>query len=374
MKKYFTITLLLILSLAIQAQQLIDRDATKETKALYKNLKMLSQKGFLFGHHEDDAYGVGWSALPGRSDVKDIVGSYPAVHGWDLGKIEYNAANNIDGVDFAKQLQWIEAVYKRGGVNTISWHVDNPLTKKDAWDKTPAVKSILPGGINHDYFVKQLDNVAEFLNKCQSSSTKIPMIFRPWHEHNGDWFWWGKGNCSEEDFVQLWKFTVTYLRDVKKLHHLIYAFSPDRSRMDLTNAENSYYYAYPGDDYVDVIGLDDYQDVGEAKTDEEFETKKKDFVTVLSSISAIAEKKNKVAALTETGQEGVKNPTWYTDVLLNPIKSNTNIHIAYVMVWRNANTKHHYAPYSNHSSAEDFKTFYTDPYTLFESDLKGIYK
>lgn len=43
----------------------------------------------------------------------------------------------------------------------------------------------------------------------------IPVIFRPYHEHNGDWFWWGKGVNSEEDYIKLWQFTVEYLRDEK---------------------------------------------------------------------------------------------------------------------------------------------------------------
>jgi mannan endo-1,4-beta-mannosidase len=60
----------------------------------------------------------------------------------------------------------------------------------------------------------------------------------------------------------LWQFTVHYLRDTKKLHNLIYVFSPDRSRWNLDDAPVDYLYAYPGDDYVDVLGIDNYRDVG----------------------------------------------------------------------------------------------------------------
>ncbi len=366
--------LILLLSGPAVNAQLIDGNATSETVALYQNLKTISSQGYIFGHQDDDAYGVGWRAKSGRSDVKEVTGSFPGLHGWDIGKIELSHKDNLDSVNFKKMLKWIKAVYKRGGVNTISWHIDNPVSKGTSWDKTPAVKDILPGGVQHDYFLKQLDLAADFLEKCKTGSTKIPIIFRPWHEHNGDWFWWGKGNCTEAEYIQLWKFTVDYLRNTRKLHHLIYAFSPDRSRLDMSNTKESYHYGYPGDDYVDIIGLDNYMDVGASKTAEEFQTKTSNLVTVLEVITQVAGEKNKLAAMTETGQEGVVNPTWYSDVLLNPVKASSAIKLAYIMVWRNANKKHHYAPYPGHASSADFIKFYNDPHTLFESNLQNLYQ
>ena len=65
----------------VNGQEVIPADpkASKKTKALYSNLARLAQKGILFGHQDDLAYGVGWKDRPGKSDVKDVVGSYPAV-------------------------------------------------------------------------------------------------------------------------------------------------------------------------------------------------------------------------------------------------------------------------------------------------------
>src|SRR3954468_4860386 len=65
-----------------------DKNATKETINLYRNLKKLLNKGIMFGHQDDLAYGVGWKYEPGRSDIKDVTGDYPAVYGWELGRIE----------------------------------------------------------------------------------------------------------------------------------------------------------------------------------------------------------------------------------------------------------------------------------------------
>ncbi|HYF66759.1 MAG TPA: glycosyl hydrolase [Ohtaekwangia sp.] len=356
------------------AQNLIDKKATQETKSLYNNLFKISDKGFMFGHQDGDAYGVGWNAEPGRSDVKEVCGDYPAVHGWDIGRIEIKQPYNLDSVDFDKMVGWIQANYKRGGINTVSWHVDNPVTKKDSWDTTSAVKHILPGGELHLYFVGQLDLLADFLKRCKSGKTYIPIIFRPYHEHNGNWFWWGKGNVSESDYIKLWKFTIDYLRNEKQLHHLIYAFSPDRSRLNMDLLSSSYQYGYPGDDYVDLLGLDNYMDVGVKWNTKTTQQQREDFVKSLKAVSDLAKEKNKVAAITETGLESITNPAWFTEVILNPLKQNRDIKIAYVMVWRNDRPNHSYAPYPGHPAADDFKKFFNDERTVFESDLKDVYK
>jgi mannan endo-1,4-beta-mannosidase len=97
-------------------------------------------------------------------------------------------------------------------------------------------------------------------------------------------------------------------------------------------------------------------------------------VKVLTIVSQLAKEKNKVAALTETGLEGVTNPAWFTEAVLNPIKKNPEIQMSYLLVWRNATEKHHYAPYPGHASVADFMKFYDDPYTFFESDIRNIYQ
>jgi mannan endo-1,4-beta-mannosidase len=95
----------------------------------------------------------------------------------------------------------------------------------------------------------------------------------------------------------------------------------------------------------------------------------------LKIVSDFAAKNNKLAAFTETGLESISNPSWWTDVLLKALQTE-KLNLCYVLVWRN-DTKsptHFYAPYPGHSSASDFIKFYEDPYTLFEKDLKNIYK
>jgi mannan endo-1,4-beta-mannosidase len=352
------------------AQQLVDKKATAETRALFRNLQRIPEHGYLFGHQDTDAYGVTWKAEQSRSDVKDVTGDFPALHGWDLGKI--GRPLNIDSVDFEKMLGWMKAAYKRGAVNTISWHLDNPLTGESTWSKGDAAKESLPGGKAHTKYLEHLNHLADFLAKCKSESGEmIPIIFRPLHEHNGDWFWWGKGVASEQDYINLWKFTVQFLRDQRNLHHLIYAFSPDRSRLDLKNFRTSYLYAYPGDEWVDVLGYDDYQDV--RANDQNVKKRMQDLITGMKELSGLATEKNKIAALTETGQEKIPESKFFTDFVLKALAADPSMRISYIMFWRNARKDHHYVPYKGHPAEKDFAAFYKDPRTLFESDIANMY-
>jgi len=208
---------------------------------------------------------------------------------------------------------------------------------------------------------------------------QVPVIFRPWHEHNGEWFWWGQGPSSAEDYIKLWRFTVDYLRNEKQQHNLIFAFSPDRSRMNIETIEQDYFYAYPGDDYVDVIGFDNYWDLGHPANTTPGGEQLRNFGLSLAAIGKIAQSKNKIAALTEGGSEAIANPDFWTEVILRGINtSRDSQHIAWLLVWRNAtnggyNKQHYYAPYPGHKSAEDFIRFKEDERITFEDELPPLY-
>jgi len=233
----------------LNAQECIDRLATPETKALFKNLYRLSGKKILFGHQDDPAYGVGWKYETGRSDIRDLTGEFPAVYGFDLGGIERGQDHNLDGVPFAKTRQFIREAYSRGGVITLSWHLNNPLSGGTAWDNKPgAVASILPGGEKNMLYTQWLDRVADFLGELKGSKGEsIPVVLRLFHELNGGWFWWGKNQCSPEEIRRLWQFTIHYLKDQKKIHHLLFAFNTDRFSSAAEWMER-----YPGDEWIDI--------------------------------------------------------------------------------------------------------------------------
>jgi mannan endo-1,4-beta-mannosidase len=305
-----------------------DKNATKETISLYRNLKKLAEKGFMFGHQDDLAYGVEWRYKDGRSDVQEVTGDYPAVYGWELGGLERpNGENNLDGVPFKKMKQFIKQGYERGGVITISWHADSPLgATKGAWDTTHGtVASILPGGANHALYKSWLDRIAGFIGSLKGSKGEaIPVLFRPFHEFTGNWFWWGRNTCTDFEFVTLWRFTVFYLQQEKKLHNLLFVYNTS----DNWKTKEEFLQRYPGDDVVDVLSFDTYQYDDPQKNDWFV----KNTNNLLTMLDEIAKEKNKLFAIAETGYEAVPYSSWWTDTLLKAIGDNK---ISYVMVWRN---------------------------------------
>lgn len=349
----------------------VDRQATKETINLYNNLKKLVKKGIMFGHQDDVAYGVGWKYEPERSDIKDVTGDYPAVYGFDLGHLELDGPTNLDSVPFNRMKDLIRAAYERGGVITLSWHLNNPLTGKTAWDPAPGtVKSILSGGDKNDKYQVWLSNVAEFVLDLKGSKGEyIPIIFRPFHELNGSWFWWGKNNCTPEELSQLWKFTVSYLRDTKKVHNLLYAYNTDRFA-----TKEEYLERYPGNEWVDVIGFDIYQRGNGDQANAQFIT---DISRMLTDLEAIAAERNKIPALTEFGYSAIPDKSWWTNVFWKGIQSHK---ISYALAWRNAgfrnNKAEYYVPYKDEASAGDFVKFYNESRTLFQKDVtkEKLYK
>ncbi|MEN2416468.1 glycoside hydrolase family 26 protein [Flavobacterium mesophilum] len=348
----------------------IDKNATKETKILYQNLKLISKKHILFGHQHALEYGHGWKNESNKSDVKSVTGSHPAVVGVDFSDFSGRPKEVIEKAKESLRKNVVDT-YERGGITTVSWHFNNPVSENGFYWKdsvsVPAMSLIKVGGSNHEQYKEILKTIADFAHSVKAKDgTLAPMIFRPFHEFDGDWFWWGKKYTSREDFIAVWQFTVSYLRDTLGVHNFIYAFSPDVR----FNSEAEYLERYPGDDYVDMFGMDDYADFGrDGKYNLEAGVKR------LKIISELAIKKQKLAAFTETGLESVPNEKWWTEVLLKTLKSE-HLELAYVLVWRNDSTSptHYYAPFPGQVSAPDFVKFYNDPFTLFEKDLKSIYK
>lgn len=340
-----------------------DKKATKETSNLYRNLKKLISKGFMFGHQDDLAYGVNWKYKNGRSDIKDVTDDYPAVYGWELGNLEIDWPMNLDSVPFGKMQQLIRKGYDRGGVITISWHLNNPLTGKTAWDPADGtLASILPGGTKHDLYITWLDKVAFFMNGLKGSKGEyIPVIFRPFHELNGNWFWWGGKNCTPVDFKKLWQFTISYLRDKKNIHHLLYAYNTDRF-----SSREEYLEKYPGNEWVDIMGFDIYQRNSSNKKFIE------DIGQMLTTLESMANENNKVPALTEFGGN-LSDSNWWTNTFLKGI---ANHKISYVLGWRNAGKKasgefEFYVPYKGQTTETDFIKFYKLPQTIFGKDIAG---
>lgn len=344
----------------------IDTDATKETVELYNRLFDLMDKGIMVGHQDALAYGHDWYKEFGRSDMKDVTGDYPAVIGWELGHVEIGAEYNLDSIYFSDMKQYIKETYKRGGITTVSWHGDNIVTGNTAWDcaQDSVVRSILPHGSNHVKYLTWLDRVADFfLDLKDDDENYIPVVFRMYHEHTGAWFWWGSAQCTPEEYKHLWIMTVNYLRDNKKAHNLLYAYSPS----DNTKDEAEFLERYPGDNYVDIIGYDCYAAGSDSMSVAGYKITMDRNLDIITSYAA---KANKLPIIGETGMESIPYSTYFTETVYPVINK---YKIGWVLFWRNAWEKdkpqHFYAPYAGHSSADDFKVFVGKDNILMNADI-----
>lgn len=371
MKYTLSIVLLFIsLSSTVYAADvmLVDKQASRKTVALFRNLKKLQDEGkVLFGHQSATEYGRTWSGDKDRSDVKDITGSHPAVIGLDFMSL---CTREAKGFDKAKEslVTLVVDTYNRGGVSTFAWHAPNPANDGSFYWKDNPVKvvpDIIPGGKLHEKYKQYLEAIADVVMDFKDADGEvIPVIFRPFHEYDGDWFWWGKGHCTKKEFITLWRFTVEYLRDQLGVHNFIYAFSPDCK----FKTEKQFLDYYPGDEYVDMLGMDNYWDFRpDGANNPQLAAKK------LKIVSDVAARKGKLAALTETGLEGIPQTDWFTATLLPVLQS---VKVCYVLVWRNAtdNPTHYYAPDKGHLAEEDFKKFCEKDNVLLENELPDIYK
>ncbi|HEU4902950.1 MAG TPA: glycosyl hydrolase, partial [Flavisolibacter sp.] len=106
---------------------LIDAHATRETNALFQNLLLLSKNHTLFGHQHATEYGHGWAGDEDRSDVKSVTGSHPAVIGVDLSGFSGRPADAIQ-IEKERVRKIAQDTYNRGGVVTVAWHFNNPVS------------------------------------------------------------------------------------------------------------------------------------------------------------------------------------------------------------------------------------------------------
>ena len=352
MRRLYSIIFAAVTFVAASCSNALEQQTPAEE--LLDRLSALVADGkIMYGHQDDYMYGHSWKLADDateytQSDVWAVSGAYPAVFGTDLGGIEFGWDASIDKNRFDHIRGAAVVQHERGGVVTFSWHLRNPLTGGDTWDVTSdqVVASILPGGEKHEYFMTWLSTAADFMDSIRTEDGKrVPIIWRPWHEHTGSWFWWGQDLCTTEQFKALWKMTYDYMAIERGLDHLVWSYSPGAGGLTPELFEER----YPGDDMVDMVGFDCYHYRDDASYISEMKN-------ALNIVCDFAQKHEKIAAVTETGYEGIPNPKWWTETLYEAIK---DYPVSYVLTWRNAcDMEHHYyAPFPGQISAEDFKTF-----------------
>jgi mannan endo-1,4-beta-mannosidase len=354
--------------------RIVDDCATRETRALFQYMRDLQGRGVMFGHEHTLTDGFTFDAFTEEtSDVEAVVGDYPAVFGWDTlildgfqkpGVYGGTVEQNIEALTWA--LRKSDA---RGGINVLSAHFYNFVTGGDFWDVTGRVVSqILPGGPKHAAFNEFLDRIAAAVKAAKrDDGTLIPVVFRPFHENAGGWFWWGTGHCTSAEFIEIFRYTVEYLRDTRKVRNLLYSYSPSGT---YGGDPAGFLKTYPGDEFVDVLGHDAYDN--SAGSAEWLASTMKD----LAMIVDLAEERGKVPAFTEFGESGEegRDLTWFTDLLAAVEADPKARKVTHMLTWANfGGSNRAYVPFPGHAMEPDFVDFHADPYSLFASDLDGVF-
>ena len=333
---------------------------------LKNRLQTILNKGIMLGHQDDPVSGTSWKWDEGKSDVLLTTGDYPAVMGFDLGKIELDSKENLDGVPFDRMRLEIIDQYKRGGIVTLSWHPWNPATGENAWDpKGDAVAAVLDGGAQQQKFDSWLKKVSDFILSLKTNDGKlVPVIFRPWHEMNGGWFWWGANSCTPAQYNQL--YANTYHRLTKAgCSNIVWAWSPNLGSEKTVEA---FLERFPGEQYVDMVGIDIYE------FDNDDAAYQQNLSASLDVMMAAAKKVGKIPALTETGCRGIsQKKDWFTKTLWPVLQK---YQVSYVLFWRNAWDKPQEEAYlpgvGDGGIVNDFKAFKKEKKVLFAKDIKKV--
>ncbi len=349
----------------------LELDLAPTTKAGSKDellniLNSLSGKGILFGQQHAIDESVSGDDVYGRqSDVAAMTGKYPAVFGFDSDE-EPTAPDKMpteNGKALARAFVEADTL---GAMVTLSSHLKNPLSGRSAFDienKVDVKRLLKNGDLNHK-ITDWLDTVASAAHESvRADGSKVPIIFRPLHEHTGDWFWWGERYMPPEDFKKLWRYIHDYLSKEKGVDNLLFAFSPNGH---FNGDKAQYLAAYPGDDYVDIMGYDVYQSDNHQTDKEWIAATIKD----LAMLSRIATEHGKVPAFTEFGlnherviqRSGNQNIHFFSE-LISAIQANREAaNIAYMMTWANWGIDENgefqsYTPWPGHEMEADFKAF-----------------
>lgn len=217
---------------------LTDLSATVRTKHLYDFLLSLKGKGILSGQQECPCDKTHGDEL---AHIKECSGHLPAILGLDYIEHDYEGVNK-------RAREWFD----RGGIVSICWHWGIPpygVGYPSSQESVDMVELLTPGTPLYEGLLSNLDVVANALKELQDAD--IPVLFRPLHEFDGAWFWWGKG--GSENFKKLWVMMYDRYTNYWGLDNLIWV-------LGYSGNGNGYADWYPGDAYVDIAGADSYND------------------------------------------------------------------------------------------------------------------
>ncbi len=208
--------------------------ASPEAVRLYEYLCSVEGRGILAGQQENpDARCHGGD----MRYIKAVTGKLPAIRGLDY------IHNDFEGVTRRAKDWW-----KKGGIVSICWHWGTPpdgVGYQSSLSQIDLEEALTEGTDLHAGMLRQMDEAAMALQKlCRAG---VPVLWRPFHEFDGAWFWWGKG--GSDAFIRLWRLMYDRFTNRFGLNNLIWV---------LGYCGDVHEGWYPGDAYVDIVGADTY--------------------------------------------------------------------------------------------------------------------
>lgn len=386
---------------------LVDQRATPETRQLFYRLRTNARSGnSLIGTDSSTQFGeylregpcgpLNWDLSTGNmTDIKAICHKSPGIYGIDAAYIvgdffKSHDSHDLDRLEKSRRevRQHMQDIYSRGGIVTIHYHMNNPIDgskydagPKELWqivsryacEQNPLLKSMPRCGDAHITYRKKMGRLVSFLKSVTVDGIPVPVIFRPFHENNGDWFWWSPSETNKDAYhaaIQtVWQWTVNFVHNTEDHHAMLWAYAPAGGRDGgLTTA--NYFDLAPTLSQIDVLGYDRYGDfAGEAA----------DGIREVRAVVELAERYGKIAAVTEIGHnyQGKRN-MWPQHVwskhTLGALKDDpVATRVAWMLMWLNyphANSceGQYFGPHANHDNAIDFRTVCAREDIILEGD------
>jgi len=298
-RKFLFLVCSLLLSLTVSygavSSSLVTKDATEGAVKLYNFLKENYGSKTISGVQTGDMTG----SLKTQLDVKavyDKSDKYPALVGLDLLMATGHQSDESWFMSYTENsIKIAEELWKEGGIPAFTWHwkvgKDSVFYTKDTnFDFT---KGFLSGTTTWDtssetykLLVADIDKISKHFQRLQTQG--IAAIWRPIHEAAGGWFWWGSKGA--EAYKALYALVYDRMVNTNGLKNLIWVWNIERDPAigyDYKALNGAW---YPGDEYVDIIGVDIYNSAFD------YNSNVNSYNKIVSEMGT-----NKIIALTENG-------------------------------------------------------------------------
>jgi len=236
-------------------REAVNPRATREARDLLARIQDLAGDRIFSGQHNTPREMSFYS-----DQAAEITGRYPAVWGQDFG---FADDGDMDGINYRQGIvDEAKKQHSAGSIITLMWHAVRPTEEEPVTFLGSICDGILPetdwhdllkpGTETHTRWLRQVDLIAGFLEQLRDAS--IPVLWRPYHEMNGNWFWWG-GREGENGYAALYRQLYERFVSVHHLDNLIWVWNTNAPRGDAA----PYPGFYPGHDVVDILAADVYE-------------------------------------------------------------------------------------------------------------------